>query len=118
MRAIEIDPLYINGHRTVATTLISYGERLDDAERHLHTALRLAPTTQRVRNIIEEDIASALERALKARFITEDQYKEDRWRRPEYQKETAGSPATATPQAPVKPNTPETPAVKERKSAG
>ena len=55
LKAIQLDPQYINGHRDLALSLIQYG-KFDEAERYFKDALRLAAVVDKDLEIIEDTV--------------------------------------------------------------
>lgn len=53
LKAIQLDPKYINGHRDLAQSLIRYGE-FDEAEKYFKKALRFAAVVDKDLEIIED----------------------------------------------------------------
>lgn len=55
LKAIQLDPQYINGHRDLALSLIQYG-KFDEAERYFKDALRLAAVVDKDLEIIKDTV--------------------------------------------------------------
>ena len=55
LKAIQLDPKYINGHRDLAQSLIRYGE-FDEAEKYFKKALRFAAVVDKDLEIIEDTV--------------------------------------------------------------
>lgn len=55
LKAIQLDPKYINGHRDLALSLIRYGE-FDEAEKYFKKALRFAAVVDKDLEIIEDTL--------------------------------------------------------------
>lgn len=55
LKAIQLDPEYINGHRDLALSLIQYG-KFDEAERYFKNALRFAAVVDKDLEIIENTV--------------------------------------------------------------
>jgi Tfp pilus assembly protein PilF len=75
LKAIRLDPRYINGHRDLALSLIRYGE-LDDAYDYFVDALRLALTVEKDQEIIDDAL-----RILKEMQVPGEEW--ERWRHPD-----------------------------------
>ena len=66
MKAIQLDPEYINGHRDLAIVLVRYGE-LDEAFHYYTEALRLAEAPDKDREIINSVVSEVAQHGLSAR---------------------------------------------------
>jgi tetratricopeptide (TPR) repeat protein len=56
LKAVEIDPHYVNGFRDLTLSLLQYGQN-EEAYEHFTTALRLAPVIEKDEEIIDAAVA-------------------------------------------------------------